>query len=551
MLDVFMCIFKNCIMKKRVAFLLYLVLLFPMAILAQNIVDKKPEGGGEYASGKGITDELSPAQRASIIAVLQRNEQRLRSEGKINSSKTNNIHTTLFAWPLKQALGFNDNGFYGISNYIDHAALPDTVRDYNCGTRSYDLPGGYNHRGTDIFTWPFYWTKMNKNAVEIIAAAPGTILAKGDGEYDQNCAMCSGPCDWNAVYVMHADGSVAWYGHMKSGSLTTKPVGASVALGEYLGVVGSSGSSTGPHLHFEVYTNSSYTQLVDPWAGPCNALNGNTSWWASQQAYYVPTINKVMLNSGAPVHTLCPTGETTNEKINFKFSDTIFPSSYFRDQRTTTTAPINRIFLPNGNQWVQWNGANSNYISSWWYYSFILPSNSPGIWRYECTYGGGKATTYFTVGSAPLSVCTGSDFPITSTIAGNTYQWQVNDGSGYVNISDNNIYVGSNARQLKVKAAPTSLYGYKYKCLVNGTSASDELTIQFINNWIGGKSTAWEDPANWSCGNVPDANMDVVINAGTTFAPFINSNAVCRSTKLSGSTTKITVVTGARLTVVH
>ena len=37
---------------------------------------------------------------------------------------------------------------------------------------------------------------------------------------------------------MHADGSIAWYGHMKSGSLTEKQ--DTVAQGEYLGIIGSS-----------------------------------------------------------------------------------------------------------------------------------------------------------------------------------------------------------------------------------------------------------------------------------------------------------------------
>ena len=54
---------------------------------------------------------------------------------------------------------------------------------------------------------------------------------------------------------MHADGSVAWYGHMKAGSLTNKAVGQTVSSGEYLGIVGSSGNSTGPHLHFGIRVN--------------------------------------------------------------------------------------------------------------------------------------------------------------------------------------------------------------------------------------------------------------------------------------------------------
>ena len=92
---------------------------------------------------------------------------------------------------------------------------------------------------------------MDLSLVRIVAAAPGVILDKADGNDDRSCAM-SGAA-WNAVYVRHADGSVIWYGHMKKGSLTAKPVGSPVAAGEFLGIVGSSGNSTGPHLHFEVH----------------------------------------------------------------------------------------------------------------------------------------------------------------------------------------------------------------------------------------------------------------------------------------------------------
>jgi hypothetical protein len=83
---------------------------------------------------------------------------------------------------------------------------------------------------------------MDNQQVEISAAAAGTIVSKSDGNFDRSCTFNNN--QWNAVYVYQADGSVGWYGHMKSGSLTLKGVGASVAAGEYLGRVGSSGSST-------------------------------------------------------------------------------------------------------------------------------------------------------------------------------------------------------------------------------------------------------------------------------------------------------------------
>ncbi len=46
------------------------------------------------------------------------------------------------------------------------------------------------------------------------------------------------------------------------------------------------------------------------------------------------------------------------------------------------------------------------------------------------------------------------------------------------------------------------------------------------NHWTGSVSSDWENPANWSCGKLPDANTDVVINSGTVVT---NSNIVIRT----------------------
>ncbi|HZJ29331.1 MAG TPA: M23 family metallopeptidase, partial [Solirubrobacterales bacterium] len=53
----------------------------------------------------------------------------------------------------------------------------------------------------------------------------------------------------NLVVLQHPDGFTTWYAHL---SRVTTAVGQRVRSGEWIGLVGSTGYSTGPHLHFEI-----------------------------------------------------------------------------------------------------------------------------------------------------------------------------------------------------------------------------------------------------------------------------------------------------------
>ena len=58
----------------------------------------------------------------------------------------------------------------------------------------------------------------------------------------------------NFIRVLHADGSMALYAHLKPETARVGP-GARVRAGQVIGEVGSTGFSTGPHLHFVVQLN--------------------------------------------------------------------------------------------------------------------------------------------------------------------------------------------------------------------------------------------------------------------------------------------------------
>lgn len=107
-----------------------------------------------------------------------------------------------------------------------------------------ESPGGIgstNHKGTDI-------GRVGYNS-NIFAAKAGTVLIS---EYSSSYG--------NYVVLYHGSGNTTLYAHMSSRKVS---VGQTVKQGDVLGITGSTGNSTGPHLHFEVKENA---EIVNPLA---------------------------------------------------------------------------------------------------------------------------------------------------------------------------------------------------------------------------------------------------------------------------------------------
>jgi murein DD-endopeptidase MepM/ murein hydrolase activator NlpD len=380
--------------------LLVCLLLFIQPILAmpgQRSLQIQPQpidiGGG---SQPAALDELTPEQYRRIEAQIASSRKLLARQGKLDVAHP--AATVSFAWPLRTAAGVVDYGYHGISNFVDHnPAVPNQLLDYNNGRRTYDLSSGYNHQGTDIFLWPFSWQKMDAGQIEAVAAADGVILYKQDGNFDRSCSFNNN--DWNAVYVQHGDGTVAWYGHLKKGSVTTKLRGDPVATGEYLGLVGSSGSSTGPHLHFEVHDQQG--NVIDPYAGPGNPTVA-TSLWNTQSPYYDSAINHLGTGSTTPLFAPCPNPETSNERDGFDPGSRIYFVTYYRDQLSGQISQY-RIYRPDNSLYTSWTHSSpvAHYSGSYWYWSYVIPATAPlGAWRFEVTYQGQTYQHRFYLGPA-------------------------------------------------------------------------------------------------------------------------------------------------------
>ena len=142
-------------------------------------------------------------------------------------------------------------------------------------------------------------------------------------------------------------------------------------------------------------------------------------------------------------------------------------------------------------------------------------------------------------------------FYLTPLEAGFNYQWQVDEGTGFVNIQEGYPYFDVNTPTLLLNYSPTSFNGNKYRCVaVNGgtTITSNHQTLLYEMYWNGTNDTDWENAANWDCNVVPDSNTDVIIPASATYFPVIVNNVSCKSVWVKqGASVKVDP--GYRLTI--
>lgn len=135
---------------------------------------------------------------------------------------------------------FDETG-RSLKKFLLRKPISDGILRSGFGTRFHPILGySRPHTGID-------WS--NKVGTPILAAGNGTIRM----------------ADWKSGYgrhieIQHANGYVTTYSHM-SGFAKNIAAGTKVRQGQVIGYLGSTGLSTGPHLHYEVLINGSH---VDP-----------------------------------------------------------------------------------------------------------------------------------------------------------------------------------------------------------------------------------------------------------------------------------------------
>lgn len=189
--------------------------------------------------GKGLINSLRDSHLASFVDSMIAQMKNSFENGRLNLQAVMSFMGDKAPDLLKE-LGITlggSTGIVGLGGMVWPADSTDITSWF--GNRPYPGAGGStNHGGLDI------GAAMGSN---VYAALGGIVTSSGwNGGYG------------NAITIDHGNGLSTLYGHM---SQLIAGVGQMVAPGQVIGLVGSTGNSTGPHLHFETLLNGG---RVDP-----------------------------------------------------------------------------------------------------------------------------------------------------------------------------------------------------------------------------------------------------------------------------------------------
>lgn len=150
---------------------------------------------------------------------------------------------------------------------------------YSASHTAIDISGKgcnvYTSRGGTIVTVYSGCTNVSGLASGTSCSARGKCKPKVNGK---TSGYWNGYCNeglGNGYIVQHSDGTYAGYGHLDTQVASLK-MGSKVNQGTKLGTMGSSGRSTGPHLHFELRGKSSYGFWAGTPQNPLKYVSPNT-----------------------------------------------------------------------------------------------------------------------------------------------------------------------------------------------------------------------------------------------------------------------------------
>ncbi len=246
---------------------------------------------------------------------------------------------------------------------------------------------------------------------------------------------------------------------------------------------------------------------------------------AAQAQYCVSNLYSYGCGDGDMIQSFSTTGGSTNISNNSSGCGNSSGYTYYSSQ-TLTVKPGDVVnFSITSGDWdndfvvfVDFNGdgdfndpGEEVYHDYLWYWttdngSFTVPLNAaPGLTRLRvrCNYDGPPTNScsqyYFgevedynvMICAAPeidmqpsdVNFCVGvTTFFSVSAIGASSYQWQVNPGTGFVNINDDATYAGSKTNALTVNSIPSSFHGNKYRVIVSSSCGAKDTSVEVALN---------------------------------------------------------------------
>jgi murein DD-endopeptidase MepM/ murein hydrolase activator NlpD len=149
------------------------------------------------------------------------------------------------------------------------------LRDFDCGERTFA-----GHTGHDAYLRSF---REQDIGVPVFAPLDGVVAEIHDGEPDHNTDDDPDSAS-NLIVIDHGDGQKTMFTHLRKGSITVQ-AGQVVTAGTQIALVGSSGQSVAPHLHFETQLGG---RPFEPMSGPCRA--GDSAFRRQPAAANAPVV---------------------------------------------------------------------------------------------------------------------------------------------------------------------------------------------------------------------------------------------------------------------
>ncbi|NOQ75261.1 MAG: peptidoglycan DD-metalloendopeptidase family protein [Crocinitomix sp.] len=291
--------------------------------------------------------------------------------------------TQVLTIPIKGVYGVD----YIIVNYPDWHADDGPVlvedgfkSDHNNGSKTYD-----GHQGTDFVISGF---PQMDSSVYVMAADAGKIIHVTDGLFDRETDGIKEYGLGNYIGIYHpSSNTYSYYGHLKTNSVIVK-VGEVVSAGQTIAEVGSSGNSTDPHLHFELWKKGVLSDpAIDPWG--MSHDSGSARWKSpptyddSYAVWESGFVNYDSVENFVPA-TWFPLRERSALKSNFNNADPFFTFWALQYGLKVGDKTSIKWYEPNGDLYA--SESTSYLTQDWWfhYYNHSIPTpplSKQGVWN--------------------------------------------------------------------------------------------------------------------------------------------------------------------------